>query len=59
MLPFHNFGQGCLIIKMVDSFLPTSRTLQPLDIFSTKFGMVVGNEMLDERDTCFLPRGCP
>jgi hypothetical protein len=25
-LPFHTFGQGCLVIQMVDSFIPTSRT---------------------------------
>jgi hypothetical protein len=32
MLPDQTFGQRCLVIQMVDSCIPSSRTPQPLDI---------------------------
>jgi hypothetical protein len=49
MLPFHTFGQACLVIQMVDSFIPR-------DIL-TKLGMVVGNKMLEDSNTCLLSGG--
>jgi hypothetical protein len=39
---------------MVDSFIPTSRTQEPLKIIKQKFGSDIDKELLEDEDICFL-----